>query len=104
MTNQNPAHAFASRVYEACDSMDEQRFARFLTIGCTFVYANCAPVTGRDQAAACVKDFMSLIAGIRHELLQVWDVSGTIISRMNVTYTRKDGCKLTVPSSSRRKS
>ncbi|TDN70002.1 nuclear transport factor 2 family protein [Paraburkholderia sp. BL10I2N1] len=93
------ASGFASQVYAACDSMDEHRFGQYLTEDCRFVYANSDPVIGRANAAAYVKGFMSMISGIRHELLEVWQCDDDVlISRMNVTYTRKDRTTLTVPA------
>jgi ketosteroid isomerase-like protein len=38
------------------------------------------------------------IAGIKHQLLEVWAVDDIVISRIEVTYTRKDGSTLTVPA------
>ncbi|MFP3501650.1 nuclear transport factor 2 family protein [Burkholderia sp. SIMBA_062] len=92
------AFEFATSLYEVCDSMDEQRFASFLTEDCRFVYANSEPVVGRNEAAAYVAGFMALIAGIKHNLVEVWQCDDVIVSRMNVTYTRKDQTKLTVPA------
>ena len=89
---------FAASVYEACDSMDENRFAAFLTEDCTFVYANAAPVNGRAASSSYVKAFMDMVAGIRHELLEVWQCSDVIIARVKVTYTRKDESILVVPA------
>ena len=68
------AFDYASEVYEAVDSKDEQRLARFLTENCTFVYANSEPVIGRANIAEASRNFMALIAGIKHRLLDVWAV------------------------------
>jgi ketosteroid isomerase-like protein len=92
------AFDYASEVYEAVDSKDEQRLARFLTENCTFVYANNEPVIGRENVAESSKKFMASIAGIKHQLLDVWAFDGVIVSRIEVTYTRKDGSTLTVPA------
>lgn len=92
------AFEYAASLYEACDSMDEQRFSAFLTEDCKFVYANSEPVVGRKEAAAYVAGFMSMIAGIKHTLQEVWQVDDVIISRMSVTYTRKDQTKVVVPA------
>jgi ketosteroid isomerase-like protein len=53
MSTETPTAAFeyASALYEAVDSRDEQRLARFLTENCTFVYANNDPVIGRENIA-----------------------------------------------------
>ncbi|MGF6754049.1 nuclear transport factor 2 family protein [Paraburkholderia sp. GAS334] len=91
------AFEYVSEVYEAIDSKDEQQLARYLTENCTFVYANSDPVTGRANVAEASKAFMALIAGIKHHLLDVWSFDDVVISRLDVTYTRKDGSTLTVP-------
>lgn len=92
------AFDYASEVYEAVDSKDEQQLARFLSENCTFVYANSDPVIGRANIAEASRNFMALIAGIKHQLLDVWAVDDVIVSRLDVTYTRKDGSALTVPA------
>jgi ketosteroid isomerase-like protein len=92
------AFDYASEVYEEVDSKDEQRLARFLTENCTFVYANSDPVVGRENIAESSKQFMALIADIKHQLLDVWGFGDVIVSRLEVTYTRKDGSTLTVPA------
>ena len=100
MFTQAPTAAFeyASEVCEAIDSKDEQRLARYLTENCTFVYANSDPVIGRENVAEASKTFMALIAGIKHQLLDVWASDDVVISRLDVTYTRKDGSTLKVPA------
>lgn len=92
------AFQYASEVYEAVDSKDERRIASFLTENCTFVYANNDPVVGRANIAESSKNFMALIAGIKHQLLEVWAFGDVIVSRLDVTYTRKDGSTFTVPA------
>jgi ketosteroid isomerase-like protein len=92
------AFEYVSEVYEAIDSKDEQRLVRYLTENCTFVYANSDPVIGRANVAEASKVFMALIAGIKHQLLDVWAFDDVVISRLDVTYTRKDGSTLTVPA------
>ena len=92
------AFEFATEVYKAVDSKDEQRLASFLTENCTFVYANSDPVVGRGNAAASSKKFLDLLAAIKHELLDVWGFDDVIVSRIQVTYTRKDGSTLTIPA------
>jgi ketosteroid isomerase-like protein len=60
------AFDYASEAYKAVDSKDEQQMARFLTENCTFVYANSEPVVGRANIAETSKNFMALIADIKH--------------------------------------
>jgi ketosteroid isomerase-like protein len=92
------AHAFATSVYKAIDTMDEKELAPFLTEDCTFVFGNAKPVVGRAAGAEASKQFMAKIAGIKHDLDDVWRVNDDIISRIKVTYTRKDGKKMSFPA------
>jgi ketosteroid isomerase-like protein len=64
------AREFAVNVYRAVDSMDPPA-----------------------QLA-----FFSTIAGLEHELFAVWSVGDNVIVRMTVTYTRKDGKRMTFPA------
>ena len=90
------ANAFASKVYEAIDSMDEQAFANCLTESCTFVFANSDPVIGRANAAAASQNLLKLLGGIKHRLLNAWAFDDIVVSQTSVTYTRKDGSTLTI--------
>jgi SnoaL-like domain len=92
------ALSFAKSVYEAVDSMDEANLAEFLTDECTFTFGNAKPVVGRAAAAEASKAFLSLVAGIQHEINDVWSVDYTIITRLTVTYTRNDKRKMTFPA------
>jgi ketosteroid isomerase-like protein len=92
------AFDYASEVYEAIDSKDERRLAPFLSENCTFVYANSDPVVGRANIAEASKNFLALVAGIRHQVLDVWAIDDVIVSQLDVTYTRHDGSTLTVPA------
>ncbi|SMG23759.1 nuclear transport factor 2 family protein [Paraburkholderia susongensis] len=92
------AFEYASEVYEAVDSRDEQRLLPFLAENCAFIYANKEPVVGRANVAEASRNFMALIASIKHQLLDVWGFDNVIVSRLEVTYTRKDGSTLIVPA------
>ena len=92
------ALSFAQSVYDAVDSMDETNLAKFLTDECTFTFGNAKPVMGRAAAAEASKAFLSLIAGIKHEINDVWSVDDTIITRLTVTYTRKDKKTMSFPA------
>jgi ketosteroid isomerase-like protein len=78
--------------------MDEKKLAPFLTENCTFVFGSAAPVFGRAASAEASKAFMALIASVKHELEDVWRFDDKIVSRMTVTYTRKDGRKMSFPA------
>ena len=91
------ALSFAKSVYEAVDSMDETNLAKFLTDECTFTFGNAKPAVGRAAVAEASKAFLSLIAGIKHEINDVWGVDDTIITRLTVIYTRNDNKTMSFP-------
>jgi ketosteroid isomerase-like protein len=88
---------FVRSVYEAVDSMDETRLAAFLTDDCIFTFGNAKPVAGQAAVAEASKAFMSLIAGIKHEIHDVWGVDDTIVTRLTAIYTRKDKSVMSFP-------
>jgi ketosteroid isomerase-like protein len=91
------ALSFAKSVYAAVDSMDEANLAEFLTDECTFTFGNAKPAVGRAAAAEASKAFLSQIAAIKHEINDVWGVDDTVITRLTVTYTRKDKKAMSFP-------
>jgi ketosteroid isomerase-like protein len=92
------AREFAVNVYRAVDSMIPSAQLAFLTPDCTFVFANHPPAKGHAEIGAHVQAFFSTIAGLEHELFDVWPVDNHLIVRMAVTYTRKDGKRMTFPA------
>lgn len=92
------AREFAVNVYRAVDSMDPAAQLAFFTPDCSFVFANQGPAKGHEAIGAQVKAFFSTIAGLEHELFEVWPIDDNIIVRMAVTYTRKDRKRMTFPA------
>jgi len=99
---QTPAAAskFASKVYQAIDSMEGRAFANCLTENFTFVFGNSDAVIGRASAAAAAQGFLNQIAGVKHHLLNAWAFDDVVVSQVSVTYTRKDGSILTIAAAS----
>lgn len=84
-------------VFKTIDTMNGTKFAECLTPDGTFVFGNADPVSGRQTVAAYVDLFFSAIAGIHHEVEEVWISGDCVISRFKVTYTRKQGDRMTFP-------
>jgi ketosteroid isomerase-like protein len=93
-----PAFEFALEVYQVVDSMDERRLLPYLTDDCLFVFGNQAPLVGHAHIAAGLKQFSTMIAGLHHRLLDIWQFDDAIVSCIDVTYTRHDESTLTVPA------
>lgn len=89
---------FSVALYKAVDSMDTKRFAEFLAPDAEFAFGNSPPVKGREAIAAYSGAFLAMIAGIRHEILDVWSSGDALFLRQLVTYTRKDGKQVQLPA------
>lgn len=89
---------FAVGVYKGIDSMDVSRMAPFLSNDCTLFFGNADVIKGREAITAYIGGFFNTIAGIRHDIADVWSVGHDLILRMTVTYTRKDRKEMTFPA------
>lgn len=85
------------RVYQAIDTMSGAKFSEFFTPQGIFVFGNGPTVTGREAIATYVDQFFGMIAGIAHEVEDIWSVGNAVISRFKVTYRRKQGDTMSFP-------
>jgi ketosteroid isomerase-like protein len=60
-------------------------------------YGDAAPVQGKAAVGEAVRGFFASIAGLSHELADVWVQEDVLICHGTVTYTRHDGTRLQVP-------
>ncbi len=72
-------------------------FARFLTSDGSFRFGNAPPAVGRAAIEAAVAGFFTSIRRCDHRLLRCWIAPGSEAVQGEVTYTRLDGSRLTVP-------
>ena len=89
--------SFVVPLFRSIDAMDAGHFASFLTEDAVFRFGNAPEVSGREAIRATVAGFFGMIAGLEHRITETWAQPGAVICRGEVTYTRKDGTKLTVP-------
>ncbi|MDO3622403.1 nuclear transport factor 2 family protein [Ralstonia pseudosolanacearum] len=89
---------FVRRVYRETDTMDVRRLSAYLTHDCTLCFANGAPLVGRAAIEHDLGGFMAMVDGMRHEIDDAWRIDDTILSRLQVTYTRKDGVRKRYPA------
>ena len=86
-----------NELFRAIDSMDADRFITFLTEDAQFKFGNNPKVIGKDAVKEAVKEFFSSIKGLSHEVINTWSHPDTIICQGEVTYTRKNDSKVTIP-------
>jgi ketosteroid isomerase-like protein len=79
------------------DSMLPDRFAAHLADDVDFRFGNADLVHGRDAVRAVWAGFCEMVDGVRHDLVTQWDTGDAVIAESDVTYTRRDGGRVTVP-------
>ena len=79
------------------DTMVPEAFARHLAEDVTMRFGNAPPMHGREACREAWAGFCELVDGVHHEVVNQWDVGDATIAETAVTYTRKDGIRVTVP-------
>jgi ketosteroid isomerase-like protein len=79
------------------DTMDPDLFARHLADDVTMRFGNAPELHGRDACRQTWADFCELVDGVHHDVVDQWDEGDATIAHTDVTYTRKDGARVTVP-------
>lgn len=77
--------------------MDPDAFAKYLAEDVTMVFGNGEPIEGREAARETWASFCELVDGVRHEVVNRWELDDATIAETNVTYTRGDWQAVTVP-------
>lgn len=89
--------AWIKRVFASVDAKDTETFLSFLDDKGEFRFGSMPAVVGKQAIRNAVDGFFAGIKGLRHEILETWRHSGTVICQGRVTYTRTDGSKVTLP-------
>jgi ketosteroid isomerase-like protein len=84
-------------LFATVDSMDVGRIASLFAADSHVVFGNGQPMVGTDELRAGVTAFYDTIAGLRHEIVNEFNVGEDAIVEFNVTYDRKDGQQVTIP-------
>lgn len=86
------------RLFDDIDTMEADAFARHLSEDVVMRFGNAPPLHGRTAAREAWASFCELVDGVHHEVRSTWRVDGsTTIAETDVTYTRTDGRRVTVP-------
>ncbi len=86
-----------AELFRAIDGRDATAFAAFIADDGDFRFGNAPPVVGRAAVRDAVAGFFGAIGGCSHRMLRTWHSPGAAACEGEVTYTRLDGSKLTVP-------
>ena len=85
------------QLFATIDAGDGAAFARYLTPDASFRFGNAPPAVGRAAIESAVNGFFGSIRRCEHRLLRWWSASASEAVQGEVTYTRLDGSRLTVP-------
>lgn len=86
-----------AELFRAIDGRDAAAFASFIADDGEFRFGNAPAVVGRTAVRDYVAAFFGMIGGCSHRLHRTWQSPGTVACEGEVTYTRLDGGKVTVP-------
>ncbi len=88
----------AQEIFTQVDRLDAHGVVAHFAEDATMVFGNNEPLLGRDAILAGNLQFLAAIKGLHHELRQEWTVDGTTIALTDVTYTRHDDKRVTLPA------
>lgn len=89
--------SFATDLFADIDRKDAGLFANYLADDAVFRFANSDEVVGRDNIEASLAGFYDSIKSLSHAPQGLWEVDDTTIVWADVTYTRPDDARVTVP-------
>ena len=85
------------RVFASFDAKDVATLAEFMTDDVQLRLGNAATIQGKAAFVDAVNGFLGSIAGVRHEILNVFTDQDAAIVEFDVHYTRHDGDVVTLP-------
>jgi ketosteroid isomerase-like protein len=84
-------------VFATVDSMDVDTITPLFAADSRVVFGNGQPLVGIDEIRTGITAFFDTIAGLRHEIVNEWNLGDDAIVEFKVTYNRKDGQQVTIP-------
>jgi ketosteroid isomerase-like protein len=86
-----------SELFSDIDSLEPERFTQHLAEDVTMRFGNAEEVHGRDAVYDVWAGFCEGVDGVSHSGLRRWESGEGTVAEADVTYTKKDGEKVTVP-------
>ena len=97
MTGDNLDGVNFKKLFASIDAMDTESFLSFIHKDATFRFGSTPAVTGHAEIRVAVEGFFASFAALRHDLQQVIADGDAVACEGEVTYTRHDGSKITLP-------
>jgi hypothetical protein len=90
-------HHKIEKLFNTIDEMNAEKFVAFLTDDAIFKFGNFPPAEGKEAVHEAVSNFFKSIKSLKHRYINMWVHHDTILYRGEVTYTRHDASKITLP-------
>ena len=84
-------------VFATVDSMDVDTITPLFAADSRVVFGNGQPLVGIDEIRTGITAFFDTVAGLRHEIVNEWNLGDDAIVEFKVSYDRKDGQQVTIP-------
>ncbi|XEC97393.1 nuclear transport factor 2 family protein [Paenibacillus tarimensis] len=87
------------QMYEKVDGGDVDGFLSYLEPDVVFIFGSEPAVYGKESVRAFARGLLSQVNGVKHDLLDVWDLDGKSkkLVKGEVTYALKTGNTITLP-------
>ena len=89
--------ARARAIFAAFDAKDVSTLAAHMTDDVRMGLGNAETVEGKTAFVNAVNAFLASVGGFRHQIIDVWSDGDTLVTELEVHYTRLDGQQVTVP-------
>ena len=87
----------AREIFAALDAKDVPALAALMTDDVRLRLGNADVVEGKSAFVEASNAFNKTVAGVRHNVINVWSDGDALIVELEVDYTRLDGGELTLP-------
>jgi ketosteroid isomerase-like protein len=84
--------------YQDVDNLRLEAYVARHTDDAVVHFGNNPPAVGKQQIGEAIGGFFSMIGGLSHEFVNVWEQDGTTILEAVVHYRTKDDQHVAVPS------
>jgi ketosteroid isomerase-like protein len=98
-TSAAPLRETIRGLFAAVDERDVALVTPYLADDVELRFGNAEPVRGLADVQATSEQFNASLAGIRHEIVDLWEIPGeqVVVVLLEVHYKRLDGGELTLP-------
>ena len=97
MTGRSYGGVDFGKLFVSIDAMDMEGFLAPIAPDAEFRFGSAPVIHGHAGIEEAVGGFFTTIAGLQHELLRVVVDGNCVVCEGEVTYTRHDGSKITLP-------